>query len=229
MTWLHSFLPIGAFQPDHHHTEKWSAMKLLFEYRRFHLDWALIFVRRFRSTVWMDGKWGPSPKWTHYKPQIKARSGPFREIERSKKVNSPLKLKQTVMKTIKDWWGHQKVDGANGETRRSSLCKWTHDLTRNRPLYNDRPLWTGLKITTLPIQLNKASLRIRVTTADGSGFTFSRWKILTGKPVGDKHVTLYGPLASLGNINSPDTFVANIFSSPWSNTEKNKVSSLQTG
>ena len=111
----------------------------------------------------------------------------------------------------------------------SSWCKWAHDLAQDRPLYRDRPLCIGLEMVTLPIQLNKASLRIRVTTAEGSGFTFSRWKILTGRPVGDKHVTLYGPLASLGNINSPDTFVANIFSSPWSKTEKNSVSSLQTG
>lgn len=111
----------------------------------------------------------------------------------------------------------------------SPRCKKASDLTQDRPLLLVRPRWTRLKMTSLPMQLKRASLRIRVTTAEGSGLTFSRWKILTGRPVGDKHVTLYGPLASLGSINSPDTFVANIFSSPWSKTEKNKVSSLQTG
>ena len=71
MTWLHSFLPTGAFQPDHHHMEKWWGMKLLFEYRRFHLDWALIYVRQFRP---MDEKWGSKvdAEWAPDQGQIRA-------------------------------------------------------------------------------------------------------------------------------------------------------------
>ena len=190
--WLHSFLPTGAFQHDHHHTEKWSTMKLLFGYRQFHLYRLYFFICRLHPTI-----------------------GEMKNGRSSLKRADWAEWVIIWMTIYFDPWPFTIGSDVN--------------LTQDRPLLLVRPRWTRLKMTSLPMQLKRASLRIRVTTAEGSGLTFSRWKILTGRPVGDKHVTLYGPLASLGSINSPDTFVANICSSPWSKTEKNKVSSLQTG
>ena len=79
--WLHSFLPTAAFQHDHHHTEKWSMMKLLFGYRQFHLYRLCFLSADFTRPLvrWkMVGlNWADSADWVIFRMTIYFDPWPF--------------------------------------------------------------------------------------------------------------------------------------------------------